>query len=432
MTENRYPTSVLDRWIAKKHLEGSTAREQLETWQLEKLRELLIYVKKHSPYYAGALEGLALPECLEAFQKYPTMDAEVLREQGMKLLCVSQREISRVVSLDTSGTQAAPKRIFFTQQDQELTVDFFHYGMEELVSKGGSAAVLLPWKSEGCVGDLLIKGLTRLGVQTCGVGIVKNLREAAEQLVQAQAETAVGIPVQILALMEYTKASGIPFPVKKVLLSTDRLPKAVRKRLEDGEIQVFNHFGMTECGLGAALECRAHEGMHVRENDLYLEILDEKGRQVPDGTWGELTVTTLTRKGMPLIRYRSGDCARFLPGLCSCGSMLKRLDEVPGRFGEERGFGQSMEQWDEALFSIPGVVDYRMDVDDKKGICLKIDVIGRDTKAVRQQVLEQGMIEEHGGFQLQCGEIKEELPPYEGKRRIRRRKNAGTDSPRTA
>lgn len=425
MTEHKekqkYSVSVLDKWIADKHLDGMGTRKELEKWQLQKLQELILYAKEHSPYYAQAMEKFPLPESLEEFQNYPTMDAEDLKAQGMKLLCVSQREISRVVSLETSGTSSAPKRIFFTKEDQELTIDFFHYGMEELVSKGACTAVCLPWKSESCVGDLLMKGLGRLGVKTCGIGIIRNLKEAAEQIEREQAEAAVGIPVQILALMEYMRAAGKTCPIKKVLLSTDRLPNAIRKRLNDEGIQVFNHFGMTECGLGVALECKAHEGMHIRENDLYMEILDKNGKQVPDGEWGELAVTTLTRKGMPMIRYRSGDIARFLPGKCPCGSILKRLDQVPGRFSEEKGLNRRMQEWDEEIFSVQGVVDYHMSVNQDSVLCLEIDVIGADVEAVREKILKKSILQKNEKYSVSCRVITDELPFYEGKRRIRRK-----------
>ena len=95
---------------------------------------------------------------------------------------------------------------------------------------------------------------------------------------------------------------------------------------------VFRHFGMAETGYGAAVECERHRGLHIREADLLFEIVDETGKKLPDGEWGEVVVTTLTRRGMPLIRYKTGDLGRFLPGLCGCGSVLKRI-EVRGRLG---------------------------------------------------------------------------------------------------
>ena len=83
----------------------------------------------------------------------------------------------------------------------------------------------------------------------------------------------------------------------------------MKKRLEkELQCEVYNHFGITEAGLGAAIDCPAHFGMHIRENDLLFEVIHpESGEVLPDGRCGELVLTTLTRKGMPLIRYRTGD-----------------------------------------------------------------------------------------------------------------------------
>ena len=80
------------------------------------------------------------------------------------------------------------------------------------------------------------------------------------------------------------------------------------------------------------MECRARNGYHLREADLFFEVVDPvSGSPVPDGTPGEVVFTTLTRRAMPLIRYRTGDVAAMLPGPCACGSPLRRLSRIAGR-----------------------------------------------------------------------------------------------------
>jgi phenylacetate-coenzyme A ligase PaaK-like adenylate-forming protein len=89
---------------------------------------------------------------------------------------------------------------------------------------------------------------------------------------------------------------------------------------------------MTEMGLGCAVSCEYQNGYHVREADLYLEIIDpDTGRPVPDGQWGEIVFTSLTRVGMPFIRYRTGDISRWKTESCRCGSKLKLLDYIQDR-----------------------------------------------------------------------------------------------------
>ena len=347
--------SVLDTWIEKKEMLSLSSQKALSDWQLKKIRNLLVYAGTNSPWYRKRLSGHALPESLEEFASFPLMDGQALADAGLSMLCVSQGDISRVVTLQTSGTEGRPKRIFYTAGDQELTVSFFHHGMSELTSEGEAVMVFLPFKAEGCVGDLLIRGLKRLGVQPVGYGLMDDLADCAKAILENRISCAVGIPVQFLALGEYCRKRGIYLPLKAVLLSTDYLAIPVRERIASAlGCEVYNHFGMTETGLGCALECGAHDGMHIRENDIYAEIVHPVTHEVlEDGEWGELVITTLTREGMPLLRSRTGDFARLLPGLCACGSQLKRL-ECGGRLG----FGGMIAKLDEALFSMDLLVDY--------------------------------------------------------------------------
>jgi phenylacetate-coenzyme A ligase PaaK-like adenylate-forming protein len=126
---------------------------------------------------------------------------------------------------------------------------------------------------------------------------------------------------------------------------------------------VFNHYGMTETGLGGGVECEARRGYHLREADLYVEVVEPNGtRPMPDGERGEVVVTTLTRTGMPLIRYRTGDLSRFIPGPCPCGTDLRTLERITGRAAgvvrTATGAGLSLAELDEVLFGLPGVLDF--------------------------------------------------------------------------
>ena len=407
------PVSVLDGWIGRKHFSSqSLSKEELVEYQVKKISETIKMAKETSAFYREKYKDLSLPETMEEFEKYPFMDGEDLIRNGAKMLCVSQRDIERVVTLSTSGTTKKPKRIYFTRQDQELTVDFFAYGMEEVTKKGERVAICLPWKSEGCVGDLLMRGLERRGIQGVGIGLIEDLQSAAECMVSNHTQAAVAIPTQMLALMEYAKRQNMTLPLERVLTSTDLLSDSVRKRLEAFGLEVFDHLGMTECGLGVALECKAHQGMHIRENDLYLEVVDLEGKPVPDGKFGELVMTTLTRDGMPLIRYRMGDRARILAGDCSCGSVLRRV-EVTGRMGEKTFRGWGIRQWDEFLFSFSEILDYKLVQKPNRSwnlILEGFDALSPKTaKAIREKTMD---------VQIECRQWEEQIPAYTGKRCI--------------
>ena len=110
------------------------------------------------------------------------------------------------------------------------------------------------------------------------------------------------------------------------------------------------------------MTCPAFEGMHLRENHIIPEIIDEDGNVLPDGEYGELVLTTIGAEAMPLIRYRTGDYTRILPP-CQCGGVTRRLDTVSRREGK-----LSIEELDSALFRIPELVDYRASWEGKLSI----------------------------------------------------------------
>ncbi len=139
-------------------------------------------------------------------------------------------------------------------------------------------------------------------------------------MLPGESDSLVGLPGQVLALVRHPAAIMLPpGRIRSVLLSADYVPDAVVREI--GRVwgcPVFNHYGMTEMGLGGGVDCRALTGYHLREADLYFEIVDPvDGRPLPEGESGEVVFTTLTRRGMPLIRYRTGRPGRFSPGTMS-------------------------------------------------------------------------------------------------------------------
>jgi phenylacetate-CoA ligase len=354
----------LDPWISQKIDAGPAAlsRPDLEAYQLHKLNETLALAHAKSAFYRKHFSGM--PETLqhlEDLQQFPFTTPEDVRRAPLQFVCVSQDEIQRVVTLQSSGTTGAPKRIYFTAADQELTIDFFGVGMSTLVEPGQRVLILLPGETPGSVGDLLRVGLGRIGAQPIPYGPVRDPLHTLETMQVRQADCLVGSPTQVLGLARRWKP-GMHRP-GSVLLSTDYVPTSIVKTLEETwGCAVFNHYGATEMGLGGGVECQAHRGYHLREADLYFEVIDPlTGQVVPEGQPGEVVFTTLTRRGMPLIRYRMDDRSRWVPGTCACGTALKMLEAVSGRFGgfiPLEGGTLRLPDLDEALFAIPDVLNF--------------------------------------------------------------------------
>ena len=180
----------------------------------------------------------------------------------------------------------------------------------------------------------------------------------------------VGIPTQVLGLARFndSKDCACSLSLKSVLLSTDYVPLAVVQELESAwGCKVFNHYGMTEMGLGVGLECEGFCGYHLREADLYIEIIDpSSGLPVVDGHLGEVVFTTLTRSAMPLVRYRTGDRSRFISGPCVCQTVLKRLELIKSRdrvYLTETDY-LTMADFDEVLFVLDNVLDFEVTLTD--------------------------------------------------------------------
>lgn len=339
-------TCTWENW-ALQHISGGALMQQgfIRSYQFQKIQETYSWVFRNSSFYKKKYKDSECPSVLNNWQDFrdlPLITDDDIRKRGMEMVCVSQSQISRVVSLDTSGTTGLPKRLFFTEEDQELTLDFFHHGMKELAGPKDRVMILLPGGQRGGLADLLKKGVERIPAQSFVYGLVEETEECVNEICRNQITVVVGIPVQVQAVAAWCGDKKIKVPVKRVLLSTDVLSDTVRHQIEEGlSCEVFNHYGMTELGYGGALECGEHQGMHIRENDLYVETVEPaSGKSLPEGSLGELVITTLNRKGMPLIRYRTGDMGRILPGRCPCGGILKRLDGTIRRIGDRAAWNK--------------------------------------------------------------------------------------------
>ncbi|MCL5290185.1 MAG: DVU_1553 family AMP-dependent CoA ligase [Bacillota bacterium] len=369
----------LHNWISGKI--GVTAntlnREVLESYQLGKLRQTVELARSRSIFYRRAPAGPAsfAVSSLADLQRLPFTTPEDIRQNPLHFLCVSQDQVNRVVTLQSSGTTGEPKRLYFTGEDQELTVDFFHIGMSTLVSPGDTVLILLPGEVPGSVGDLLVKGLQRMGVRGIPYGLVRDPAHTLQVMAEERVNSLVGIPTQVLSLARH-RGEGekqLPLPLKSVLLSTDYVPRAIVRELERAwGCRVYNHYGMTEMGLGGGVECQALAGYHLREADLYFEIIDPAtGEPLPEGEEGEIVFTTLTRRGMPILRYRTGDKARFIPDPCPCGTLLKRMDRVKSRVTgsiQVAGGVLTLAELDEALFPLDSLLNFSASITCENGI----------------------------------------------------------------
>lgn len=361
---------VLDQWLVRRmgwtDFATPPKPDELRRWQLDQLNRLLRHARENSSFYEAHLksEGTPFVHSFEDYARLPMLSTQMLRDCPQKLLCVSQDDIERIVTVKSSGTTGPSKRVFCTSEDLAATKDYFAWGMSNLTGPGESALVLMPGGRPGGVGDLLSDAIKSLGVRCVLHGEMQDSAAAVDHLLAEGATCLIGQSAHVNMVAREWRRRGLPSDrVRSVLLCWDVTPQAVVENVTQAlGSRVFRHWGMVETGLGGAVECAPGSGLHLRETDVLVEIVDPStGCLLLDGEFGEIVVTTLQRRGMPLIRYRTGDMARIMPGRCRCGSPMRRLDPKIRRLGDGLDFGTGflrLEDLNEALYGLPEVDDF--------------------------------------------------------------------------
>ena len=363
----------LDAFIGK--LEGidHLTRENLEELQLRRLNELLARAGKSKIHYENLPEKL---ESLSELCKLRFTTPEMIAENPGRYLLTSQSDVAKVISGATSGTTGPAKRVFYTETDTAHTVWLFEAGIGEMLKPGEKCFIAFPFTGPFGLGDLIAKAVENLGGIPVKAGFGQTWGEVLDLIRETKPETYIGFPVVLLSLV---RLWGEEFPIQRALVSADACPDGVMAELEKAlGSKLYPHYGSRECGLGGAVTCPAFDGMHLRENHIIPEIIDEQGNVLPDGEWGELVLTTIGLEAMPLIRYRTGDYTRILPP-CPCGGVTKRLAMVSRNEGEI-----STEVLDSALFRIPELVDYRASLDTK----LHVEAMCTASEGVVEEILD--------------------------------------------
>jgi phenylacetate-coenzyme A ligase PaaK-like adenylate-forming protein len=228
--------------------------------------------------------------------------------------------------------------VWFTEADQELMTDYIHHGLPVMTGPDDVFLVLMPCERPGSVGDLVAIGVERIGSRAVRIGPIPPDGSRDEEVLELMRREGVttGLATAATAARLAAKSADDPiikYNMRTILLSAQFIPETDKNTIEQSwNCEAYEHYGMTEMGLGGAMACKERAGYHPREADLLFEIIDpDTGEALPEGEYGEIVFTTLTRQAMPLLRYRTGDFSRWLPEPCPCGSVLKRLDKVGDR-----------------------------------------------------------------------------------------------------
>ena len=286
--------------------------KQLETYAL--VKKLLRHVSEGSEFYKNKFSkaGINIDEIssLEDFKKIPFTEKEELRSAyPLGLQAVPDEKIVRIHS--SSGTTGSPVIIPYTQKDVDTWSEMMMrcYQMAGVTNK--DRIQITPGYGLWTAGIGFQLGAERLGAMAIPMG-PGNTEKQLQMMVDLKSTILTSTSSYALLLAEEIRKKGIhdKIHLKIGVIGSERWSEKMRNRIESElGIKSFDIYGLTEIyGPGIALDCEYHEGMHYWSDHLLFEIIDPvTGENLPDGELGELVITTLTKEGAPLIRYRTRD-----------------------------------------------------------------------------------------------------------------------------
>ena len=249
------------------------------------------------------------------------------------LAAVPEEKIVRVHS--SSGTTGIPVVIPYTQKDvTDWAIQFARcYEVAGITNK--DRIHITPGYGLWTAGIGFQLGAERLGAMAVPLG-PGNTEKQLRMMEDLQSTVLCATSSYALLLAEEIAHRGIrdKLSLRKGVIGSERWGEKMRHRIENElGIEIFDIYGLTEVyGPGIGISCHEHNGMHIWSDYVYAEIVDPKtGEQLPDGEIGELVLTTLRKEGAPLIRYRTHDLTRIIPGDCACGMKHPRIDTLVGR-----------------------------------------------------------------------------------------------------
>ena len=284
---------------------------QITETQIAQVNKQIKALLSAESFYGKKLEeaGVTSIQSAEDFQKLPFSEKNDLRNAyPLGLMTAPEEKIVRIHS--SSGTTGLPVIIPYTQKDVDDWAVMFKRCYEMAGMTNMDRIQITPG----------------YGLWTAGIGF----QAGAERLVLGSTSSYA------LLLAEEIQKRGIKDKIhlKKGIIGSERWGEKMRKRItEELGIEIYDIYGLTEIyGPGIGISCSHDCGMHYWDDYIYIEIIDPvTGEVLPDGELGEIVITTLVKEGAPLIRYRTHDLSRIIPGDCPCGSKFPRLDTIMGR-----------------------------------------------------------------------------------------------------
>lgn len=314
-----------------------SSKEEMLSLQKERFLWTVNHVYNNSPFYRRKFDEIDLKpgdiSGLDDIVKLPVTTKEELRDNyPFGLMAVPERDVVRIHA--SSGTTGKKTVAYYTQKDLDdwanMMARCWHFAGVTPEDRVQITVGYGLWTA----GAGFQLGIERLGAMAVPVGPAGNDLQM-ELMIDLQTTAICCTSSYALLLAEEVTRKGLQDKIKlKVgVIGSERWSDKMRQRVEELlGIETFDIIGMTETyGPGTGIDCKEHSGIHYWSDHLIFEILDPDGNPCTPGEQGELVITTLSKEAMPLIRYKTRDITREIPGECPCGSPMLRIDRILGR-----------------------------------------------------------------------------------------------------
>ena len=344
--------------------------------QLELIKKQLKRIAKTEGFYSKRLEGIDIDaiKTQEDFEKLPFSSKEDLRDAyPLGLMAAPEEEIVRIHS--SSGTTGTPVIIPYTAKDVDDWAIMFARCYEMCGITNKDRIQITPGYGLWTAGIGFQNGAEKLGAMSIPMG-PGNTDKQLMMMRDMQLTVICATSSYALLLAEEISKRGMKdqLALKKGVIGSERWGAKMRERIANElGISLYDIYGLTEIyGPGIGISCDEDKGIHYWDDYVYIEIVDPvTGENLPDGAFGEIVITTLVKEGAPLIRFRTHDLSRMIPGQCPCGSKYPRIDTISGRTDDMikvKGVNMFPSQIEEVITEVDGASsEYKVEIHHTDG-----------------------------------------------------------------
>ena len=336
---------------------------KLNDTQLSQVDAQIKRLVKSDSYYGKKYRELGITDVTsqEAFEELPFSSKDDLRNAyPLGIQAVPDEEVVRIHS--SSGTTGKPVIIPYTAKDVDDWATMFARCYETAGVTKKDRVHITPGYGLWTAGIGFQAGAEKLGAMVIPMG-PGNTDKQLQMMIDLESTVLTATSSYALLLAEEIDKRGLKDKIhlKKGVFGSERWSEKKREYIKEKlGIELYDIYGLTEIyGPGIGISCDAQNGMHYWDDYVYIEVIDPKtGKTLPDGEEGEIVITTLVKEGAPLIRFRTHDISRIIPGECPCGRKHPRLDIIKGRSDDMfkvHGVNMFPSQVEELLALVDGV-----------------------------------------------------------------------------